>query len=287
VKLPKHQQQILTQIVQDLQQINGVAAVVLGGSHAAGAATGASDMDVGIYYSANKPFDIAEIKAVARKYAADPPAVTGFYEWGPWVNGGAWIITEHGKVDFLYRNIEQVTQTIEKAKKGEWENHFEQQPPYGFSSVIYLAETEICIPLYDPEKVIERLKLEVQQYPQQLREAIIKQSLWSAEFTIMHADGFWEKEDVYNTVGCLTRAVKSIVSALFAINERYALGDKRAIERLEEMARKPVNLKARIETILCADKKTMLSSIESLKALHEDVVRLSDGIYKPLYQLKH
>jgi hypothetical protein len=60
---------------------------------------------------------------------------------GTWVNGGAWIQTSSGQVDFLYRNLEQVTATITKAKNGEWENDFEQQPPYGFSSVIYLQRS--------------------------------------------------------------------------------------------------------------------------------------------------
>jgi hypothetical protein len=36
------------------------------------------------------------------------PVVTGTYEWGPWVNGGAWIQTSAGKVDFLYKNLDQV-----------------------------------------------------------------------------------------------------------------------------------------------------------------------------------
>jgi hypothetical protein len=31
-----------------------------------------------------------------------PPIVTNFYEWGPWVNGGAWIHSSVGKVNFLY-----------------------------------------------------------------------------------------------------------------------------------------------------------------------------------------
>lgn len=285
MNLPVQKQKLLADITSDLEKINEVVAVVLGGSYAAGTASDTSDIDIGIYYDAAQPFQIDEIRAVALKYATSDPTVTGFYEWGPWVNGGAWMATPHGKVDFLYRNLEQVRNTIEKAKNGEWENHFEQQPPYGFSSVIYLAETEICIPLYDPHKTIEKLKREVLEYPPKLREAIIKQSLWSAEFTIMHAESFWEKRDVYNSIGCFTRAVKNIVAALFAINEYYPVGDKRAIERLEKAAKKPANLKERIEIILCADKETISMNIEHLKVLHQEVIKLADGMYKPLYRL--
>jgi hypothetical protein len=44
---------------------------------------------------------------------------------------------------------------------------------------------------------------------------------------------FFCKWDIYNIAGCLTRAIRSIVAALFAINGIYPLGDKRAIDILE------------------------------------------------------
>jgi hypothetical protein len=208
-----------------------------------------------------------------------------FTTGGRGVNGGAWIKTANGKVDLLYKNIEQITSTIEKAKNGEWENNFEQQPPYGFSSIIYLAETKSCIPLYDPERIIEKLKSEVLNYPAKLKQTVIQQSLWSAEFTIWNADYFAGKRDVYNTMGCLTRAVKNIITALFAINELYPIGDKRAIEYLEKSNIKPAQLKQKIESILCADKNTPDNNIALLKTLWNQTVELSHLAYKPFYNL--
>jgi hypothetical protein len=35
------------------------------------------------------------------------------YEWGQWVNGGAWIHTPAGKLDLLYRNIDQVKRVLD------------------------------------------------------------------------------------------------------------------------------------------------------------------------------
>jgi len=204
---------------------------------------------------------------------------------GPWVNGGAWIKTAVGKVDFLYKNIDQITSTIEKAKNGVWENNFEQQPPYGFSSVIFLAETKSCFPLYDPDKIIEKLKAEVLNYPEKLKQGVIQQSLWSAEFTIWHAEHFAKKQNVYNILGCLTRAVKNIITALFAINELYPIGDKRSIECIEESTIKPALLKQKIENILCAEKNTIDNNIALLKALWNETVNLSPGTYKPFYNL--
>ncbi|ULT24789.1 hypothetical protein KUH03_38830 [Sphingobacterium sp. E70] len=109
-----------------------------------------------------------------KKYTMDDtPVVVGFYEWGPWVNGGAWMHTEVGKVDLLYRNINQIENTIDEAQVGKWENHYEQQPPYGFTSMIYLAECIACIPLYDAKGIINRLKRLATKYPQALKESVI------------------------------------------------------------------------------------------------------------------
>jgi Nucleotidyltransferase domain len=284
---PKEKEQTLKNIVTDLRETENVLAVVLGGSYAVGAASENSDLDLGIYYSEEKPFNIDDIKSIAKKYAVNEDAtVTGFYEWGPWVNGGAWIETASGKVDFIYRNLQHVSRTIENAKNGEWENNFEQQPPYGFTSIIYLGETSCCLPLYDPHNVIVKLKDEVKTYPPKLKVAVIQLSLWSVEFTIWHAEYFYKKQDIYNLVGCLTRGAKHIVNALFAINELYLLGDKRAMKILESAENVPLNLEQRVEHILCVDKHTIRNNIDKLQELFDETVKLSNGAYKRFYNLK-
>ena len=84
MNLPHGKQQTLNNIVNNLKAIDNVSAIVLGGSYATGDATETSDIEIGIYYFNDKPFDIGSIKSVAEKYAIDnAPTVTGFYEWGP------------------------------------------------------------------------------------------------------------------------------------------------------------------------------------------------------------
>jgi nucleotidyltransferase-like protein len=285
--LPKEKELTLNNIVNDLRQTENVFAVVLGGSYAAGVASENSDLDIGIYYSEERPFNIDDIKLIAKKYAvADDTTVTGFYEWGPWVNGGAWIETASGQVDFIYRNTQQVSRTIEKAKTGEWENHFEQQPPYGFTSMIYLGETNCCLPLYDPHQIIAKFKDELKTYPAKLKVSVVQQSLWSVEFTIWHAEYFYKKLDLYNLIGCLTRGVKYIVNALFAINELYPLGDKRAIKILQNAKKVPLTFEQRVEDILCADKHSVRNNMDVLQKLFDETVELSNVAYKRVYNLK-
>jgi predicted nucleotidyltransferase len=286
LKLSTEKLQLLDAISNDLKIINGVKAIVIGGSHATGLADESSDLDIGIYYFERNPFDIEKIKKIAESYSnLEKPTITDFYEWGPWVNGGAWLKTNLGKVDFLYKNIDQIEKTINEANKGIWENSFEQQPPYGFSSIILLAETQICISLYDPEDIIKKLKKNVITYPVRLKESVIQKSLWSAEFTIWQAEKFASKSDLYNTIGCLTRAVNSIVSALFALNEIYPLGDKRAIRVLEKASEKPLNLSRKIDTILSCDKKSTEKNTFQLKELFQETVALAKELYKPYYKL--
>jgi hypothetical protein len=107
-----------------------------------------------VYYSDAAPFAIDDMRRIAGTAApadAGNVTVTGLYEWGPWVNGGAWLHTPLSKVDFLYRSLDKVEKTIREAMAGTTYFDYYQQPPFGFYSVIYLAETHICLPLYDPQ----------------------------------------------------------------------------------------------------------------------------------------
>jgi tRNA nucleotidyltransferase (CCA-adding enzyme) len=133
--LSSAQLELLKTITQQLSEIPGIAAIVLGGSYARGTARPDSDLDIGVYYSEQSPPEIEAIRSLARKVSLpdQPPTVTGFYEWGPWVNGGAWIQTVAGKVDLLYRNIEQVERVLNESQTGIYHHHFYQQPTFGRS----------------------------------------------------------------------------------------------------------------------------------------------------------
>ena len=71
-------------------ELEGVAAVELGGSWARGGASPDSDVDLGIYYEPVRPFAIEDPRRLARELDDHSPddAVTGFGEQGPWINGG-------------------------------------------------------------------------------------------------------------------------------------------------------------------------------------------------------
>ena len=196
--------------MRDLAAVSGVRAVVLGGSFARDAARPGSDVDLGVYYLEAAPFEIDDVRAVAEQHADSPdPVVCDFWEWGPWVNGGAWLRIGGERVDLLWRSVDHVERTIDAARRGVHEVHFGQQPPYGFASVTYLAETEYCRPLHDPEGHLARLKRAVAEYPAALAESIVGASLWNVQFSLGHARKFAAQGDAYDTTGCLTRCALS------------------------------------------------------------------------------
>jgi hypothetical protein len=277
--LPAEKNKLLQHITQQLSSIPNMQALVLGGSYSRGTARPDSDLDIGLYYLPKKPFEIEHIRQIALSISFDkPPTVTNFYGWGPWVNGGAWILTQNGKVDFLYRNLSQVEKTIEEAKLGITHHDFYQQPTFGFYSVIYLAETHYCRPLYDPYGWIARLKEQVNAYPPHLKTQVIHDSLWVAEFTLSHAHNYARRGDIYNTVGCLTRIASMLSQALFALNETFFCGDKTALQEIGAFPITPNDYTREVSSILAHpgdSSKALSASVARIEALWQSIGRLS------------
>ena len=289
LNLPEQKQLLLAWLVEQLSRITGISAIVLGGSYASGTHHEASDIDIGLYYFEAKPFSIADIRRIAEEVSVTGMAtVTEFYEWGAWVNGGAWIHTPQGKVDFLYRNVDQIQKTITEAQQGISHHDYDQQPTYGFYSVIYLAETQICIPLYDPGLLIAKLKRSVEVYPLKLQQKIIADSLWAAEFTLLHARSFATQGDIYNTVGCLTRVASNITQALFALNGRYFIRDKKVLDMVAQFSNLPSGYIQEINRILACPGSTaqeLTKTVSDLEQAWHNVVSLAGVNYEPKFQI--
>ena len=281
---------MLNDIVERVRSVPNVVAVVLGGSFARGLARSESDVDLGLYYREASPFPVDHLRSVAESICVPGtiPTVTNFYEWGPWVNGGAWIQTPAGKMDFLYRNLDQVETVIEEGCRGVWRHDFDQQPPYGFRSVVYFGETYICVPLHDPDSEITRLKQSIANYPEALRERIVQDSLWAGEFSLWSCRGFADVADVYNATGCMTRIAQYLVQALFALNREYFVSDKYANRLIDQFLSRPHDFTYRLASVLAnpgADTAGLRRSAELLTSLWLESVDLTAGSYRPRFRL--
>ena len=118
-QIPEKKRSVINTIITELKKIDGVEAIALGGSYATGKAHSESDIDLGIYYKELNPPSIAKIQEIVHLFDTKS-VVTQLYEWGPWVNGGSWLNTEAGKVDLIFRNIDQVTRIVNESMSGKW-----------------------------------------------------------------------------------------------------------------------------------------------------------------------
>ena len=153
----------------------------------------------------------------------------------------------------------------------------------------YLAETQICLPLYDPQDHIANLKRQVTSYPPKLKQRIITDCLWSAEFTLIHARSFAAADDVYNTVGCLTRSAANLTQVLFALNEVYFMSDKRVMETMAGFALLPTNYVEQVTTGLARPGRTALAlaqTVAEMEGVWRSVAGLAGNSYQPKFELK-
>jgi predicted nucleotidyltransferase len=244
--------ELAQQMATLLGSIKGVVAVVLGGSRARGEAHPSSDLDLGIYYHPGHPPSIEALREVAHRlddrHTSD--AVTDLGEWEPWINGGAWLRIEGQKVDWLYRDLTQVAESIEQSRRGNVAVSYQPGHPFGFPSYLYMGEVALCLPLYDPQSEIAALKALTTPYPAALQQAIVEKFLWEAGFALATARSSGERGDVSYVAGCLFRCVSCLVQVLFALNERYLINEKGALAIVERFPVWPPDFTAIVEDIL-------------------------------------
>jgi len=289
-QLAPSQRTLVTSIADRLAEIPGVRGVVLGGSHARGCAGPDSDIDLGIFYSEASPFSIEAVRSLAEAVNDTPgPVVSGFYDWGKWVNGGAWLTVAGQRVDFIYRSLEHVDRVIAEAQAGRYEIDDLQQPQFGYFSPTCLGEIAICVPLFDPDGWIHSAKRHVDPYPEALRRGIIPDFLWMAEFNLsLFAPKFAARADTFGTVACLTRAFHQIAVAHFSLNRRYPLNDKTVLAEIAAFELAPNRFGPRVHATLAApglSNHELNAAIEAATQLLHETIALTGGLYRSRYAI--
>lgn len=240
---------LIEEIIVQLKTVPGVDAIVLGGSRARGTHTEGSDIDLGLYYHPSAPIDLDMLERVAREIDDEhrENLVTGFGDWGPWINGGGWLKVKGVPVDFLYRDLEKVTRIIDDCRNGRVETVYQPGHPFGFVSSIYLAEVALCRPLWDPHATVEASKSQVIPYPPGLKRAIVNTFWWEVDFSLTIAGKSVKRGDVTYAAGSCFRAVTCLLQVLFAVNEQYWMNEKGAVALADGFEKAPVRLRERVE----------------------------------------
>ncbi|MCC7368461.1 MAG: nucleotidyltransferase domain-containing protein [Chloroflexi bacterium] len=276
----------LDEIVRQLRAVRGVVAIVLGGSWAAGRARADSDVDLGIYYRPSTPLDIPAVRQVAAAFNdTQNPVVTEPGQWGRWVNGGAWLTVGGRRADFLYRDLDLVSRTIDECIAGQSRADFWQQPPYGFHSQIYCAETRACVPLHDPEAVIPPLKAKVAVYPTGLKRRQINSFVWGSEFTLRAGTKSVKSGEAYIVTGFLVRCVMEMVQALYALNETFFMNDKYVYREIAEFTIVPASFLARVDQIVSGgiSPEQLAARYDAAVVLQRELRALAGDQYTPRF----
>jgi hypothetical protein len=272
-------QTLIQTVVEQVKRVDGVCAVVLGGSRARGTHTPSSDVDLGLYYHPDRPLDLPALDRVAAELddRRQPGLLTLIGGWGPWINGGGWLSVQEQKVDFLYRDLSRVGAYIEACRAGQIEIVYQPGHPHGFVSSIYMAEVALCQLLWEADGQLSNLKTLTRPYPEGLKKALIEKLAWESDFSLRIARKGIDRADVAYVAGCCFRCVACMLQVLFALNGQYWLNEKGAVALADTFPVRPDDLRSRIErafTLLAVDRPSLEAAVDLLAEVQRDMDRL-------------
>ncbi|GGG60301.1 nucleotidyltransferase domain-containing protein [Paenibacillus radicis (ex Gao et al. 2016)] len=261
----------ISKIINELKQIDGVSALVLGGSRARGTENPNSDIDIGIYYNTSNGLDIARLNEIASSLDDNrrEHLVTEIGGWGPWINGGGWLQVDQTPVDFLYRDLTKVSQVMNQCLAGDITIDYQPGHPHGFINSIYLAEIALCKVLWDPSGLIGEMKSRTRPYPAVLKKETIQKFLWEAAFSLDIGKKGIYKKDLSYIAGCIFRSVSCLNQVLFALNETYGMNEKGAVAIADSFSMAPSSYSNRINHILTLVTEDQAVLEKAFELLHE------------------
>jgi predicted nucleotidyltransferase len=269
---------LLERVAPILAAVSGVVAVVLGGSRASGAAHSASDTDIGLYFREGAGLDVGRLREAVKGLVDEPSAaaVTEVGGWGPRIVGGGWLGIAGKKVDLLYRPIERIEKVISDCREGRISMDYQPGHPHGFCSAIWMGEVALCRPLRDPHGVIADLKALALPYPERLQEALIRRFRWEALFSIENAETAVPRGDQTYIAGCAFRSLSSVAQALFALNRRYLINEKGALEAAARLELTIPDLRERTGDVWRAIGTSEFgAALAELRSIDRDLKRLT------------
>jgi predicted nucleotidyltransferase len=264
-------------VTQRLSNVEGVVAVVIGGSHARGDAKPDSDIDLALYYHPDKPLDIASLRELVDELEGVDPKLERYKDrgptelggWGPLINGGAWLEIQGQRMDWLYSDIVQVQGAISDAVAGKSVLHHQPGHPHGFHSHMFAGQVHVARALYDPTGAFAALKEQVLEYPPNLQRALIKDFLWQAGFALQVAEKSAKRAESFYVAGCLFQSAACLVQVLFALNKQFFLNEKGSVDLVDTFVLKPNKFAARVHTMLGSLGTTAVELQERLEGFYK------------------
>ncbi len=258
----------LRAMADELARVEGVEAVVLGGSRARGTHRPDSDVDLGLYYD-HRRIDVAALRSLARALMGREVPVAGPGGWGPWVDGGAWLDVEGTAVDWILRDVDRVRRQRDRAVRGEFAFHHQPGHPLGFLDVSYVGEAVMCRVLVDPRGVIAELRSGVVPYPGPLRTAMIA-NLWQADFLLDAAGKGVPRGDLAYVALCCSTAALICAHAWHAAAGVWVMNEKDLVPGVARLGIETGSFVEDVRTALGrldADEMSLRSGVAGMRAV--------------------
>lgn len=266
---------IVENIINTLKNINGLEGIVLGGSQARGTQDYDSDIDIGLYYD-QKSIDWSLVEKKVQELDQDHRqnilAKPG--EWGKWVNGGCWLTIENRHVDLILRDTERVQKAIREGREGIVTAHYQIGHPHAYLNIMYMGELAISKLLWYRNEKIPELKAITEEYPQKLKEEIIRLFFFEAVFSQELAEKNCVRDDVYYVAANLVRSISALNQVLFALNEQYCINEKKAVKMIDTFQIHPIYYKNKVDDIFCLVGSDLPKACQELKKLIDEVKEL-------------
>jgi hypothetical protein len=216
-RLPK----AVAELAEDLSGLPGMVAVVLGGSRASGVSGPDSDWDLGVYYRKSMrvldPGDVRRLGHVGH--------VSELGEWGPIVNGGAWLTVAGVRVDVLFRELDVIEGWLEESTEGRFEVLTQNGYIVGAPTYLPVGELALCDVLYG---AVPR-----PNFPDALAAVAPPHWRGRAQVSLMFARDYARTGNGVCCVGMLTDAVLCTAHARLMQRREWALNEKRLVQRAE------------------------------------------------------
>jgi hypothetical protein len=168
------------------------------------------------------------------------------------VDGGAWLTVGGQRVDFIYRELGRVEQSVEDALAGRVSLHAQPGHPHGVHGHHYAAELATGVILHDPSGRLERLCARLGGYPAALAEALQKHSGWQPEIWLYGMEKGLKRGDLHYAQGCAYQAVMALVQTLCARERVWLPNEKGAVALAGALPGAPHAFAARVNAALSA-----------------------------------
>jgi hypothetical protein len=206
-------------VASELAGLPGAKAVALGGSRATAAHHEHSDWDLGLYYrSSSAAIDPADVRGLGFD-----GYVSEVGEWGPIVNGGAWLSVEGVRIDVLYRDLDAIERWSDDARHGRYE--VLTQNGYLAGAPTYLPMGELAV-----GRAIHG-ELPRPEFPGALASTAPERWNGRAGVSLMFAEIHARAAEPVVCAGMLALAVLCAAHARLAGRREWALNEKRLARR--------------------------------------------------------